>query len=114
MAFINLFPDGLMGLEEGAAIVLITTATLIYFSAEHQVRLKKLVFDKIFLLATVPIVIWTYITLQLPDEGKYRRVRESTKDALVAFVIAILAYLELKAAPFWIIWLMSYYLNVKG
>ena len=31
---------------------------------------------------------------------------------LLGFIIAILAYLDLKAAPFFIIWVVSYYLDV--
>jgi len=39
---------------------------------------------------------------------------DATKSALVAFIVAICAYLELTIAPFWIVWLFSFYLNTIG
>ena len=46
------------------------------------------------------------------DDEESERVRDATKSGLIAFIIALLAYLDLKAAPFFIVWLTSYYLQV--
>jgi len=37
----------------------------------------------------------------------------ATKHAWTGFIIAILAYLELAASPFWVLWLVSYYFNIQ-
>ena len=46
------------------------------------------------------------------DDEESDRIRDATKSGLIAFIIALLAYLDLKAAPFFIVWLTSYYLQV--
>ena len=46
------------------------------------------------------------------EDEESERIRDATKSGLIAFIIALLAYLDLKAAPFFIVWLTSYYLQV--
>ena len=50
--------------------------------------------------------------LSLKFLESYASAIAGTKSGLIAFIIALLAYLDLKAAPFFIVWLTSYYLQV--
>ena len=44
------------------------------------------------------------------DEETLRRKR-ATREGILGMVVAVLAYLDLKAAPFFIIWIVSYYMD---
>ena len=46
----------------------------------------------------------------IKDIDTSKKIYESTKHAIIAFIIAMLAHLELKTPAFWIIWLATYYL----
>lgn len=50
----------------------------------------------------------------LLSDSKYisERIISSTKKAIVAFFIALCAHLDLLVTPFWLIWVISYYLNI--
>tara|TARA_A100001015_G_C15035260_1_gene735785 strand:+ start:1153 stop:1470 length:318 start_codon:yes stop_codon:yes gene_type:complete len=43
------------------------------------------------------------------DEGERRK--SATKQAILGLLIAFMAHIEMKVAPFWLIWTASYYLN---
>jgi hypothetical protein len=45
------------------------------------------------------------------DDDETNRRKRATREAILGLIIAILAYLDLKAAPFFIIWIVSYYLD---
>ena len=59
--------------------------------------------------------IITFSTWQLnakdDDDPETDRRKRATREAILGLIIAILAYLDLKAAPFFIIWIVSYYLD---
>jgi hypothetical protein len=45
------------------------------------------------------------------DDEETDRRKRATREAILGLTIALLAYLDLKAAPFFIIWIVSYYLD---
>jgi heme/copper-type cytochrome/quinol oxidase subunit 4 len=87
----------------------------IYFKEDHRRRFIRLVTNKGFIVSTAVAVIWSVAMLNLPARREdAARLREATKDAIVGVTIALLAYLELTIAPFWVIWFVSYYLGIHG
>ena len=91
------------------------TGGIIYFRQEMRERFLKLISQKLFLLSLLSVCIFSYYILSSDEDDKQmKRLKEATKTALIGFIIAILSYLELTVAPFWILFLFSYYLDIKG
>ena len=88
-------------------------ALYIYFKKRKRGKFLKLFENKIFLILLGTIGIFSFVTLnkQGNDEETMRRKR-ATKNGLLGFLIALMSYLDLRAAQFWIIWVISYYLNM--
>lgn len=89
------------------------TGVILMYSEEKRSRLKELVKSRSFLAAMIMIVTFSIWTLNMSgDSEEVEKIKRSTKQALLGLVIAIFAYLDLKAAPFFIIWIVSYYLDI--
>jgi len=98
-----------------ASLSFVVITALILFRDEEKIsKIKKLFSDKLFLFSTLLIIIFSGYTFSIPsgNNTEILRLHTATKEALLGFLIALLAYLDLKAAPFWIIWLASYYIHV--
>jgi len=98
-----------------SAFAFVTLTALVLFKDEEKfTRFKKLFSSKQFIASTLLILVFSSYMLNLPigNNKDVERLKTATKEGLLGFLIAVLAYLDLKAAPFWIIWLTSYYLNV--
>ena len=68
--------------------------------------------EKAFVISTVLSLVFSGFKLSLSDTSlKITRLKKATEHGLVAFTIAIMAYLDMKVTPFWIIWLLIYYLH---
>ena len=64
----------------------------------------------------VLIMIWCYLVYRFSKNKKastknIERVQNATKKALLALLIAFFARIELVIAPFWLIWVIAYYLE---
>ena len=96
------------------SIFVAVTGLILAFDPEKNKLLKKLVTNYRFLAMFVAILGFSGYTLfyMNGDDEEAERIRDATKSGLIAFIIALLAYLDLKAAPFFIVWLTSYYLQV--
>lgn len=90
------------------------TTMILAFDPEKRKLVKKLITNYRFLTMFVAILGFSGYTLFYMggDDEESERIRDATKSGLIAFIIALLAYLDLKAAPFFIVWLTSYYLQV--
>ena len=76
---------------------------------------------KHFLVGVAGIVIWSIFILELDgasyftnETETYNSYIEATKKAVLAFMIAIFAKLELTIPVFWLIWLTAFYLDGWG
>ena len=75
--------------------------------------LIKLANNKLFITGIIMIMVFSTYTLNLDNKHEeIEKLQHATKQALLGLIIAIMAYLDLKIAPFWAIFLASYYLNV--
>ena len=96
------------------SIFVAVTGLILAFDPEKNKLLRKLVTNYRFLAMFMAILGFSGYTLfyMNGDDEEAERIRDATKSGLIAFIIALLAYLDLKAAPFFIVWLTSYYLQV--
>ena len=89
------------------------TAVIIFKDEEKRKLLMSLLRNKQFMITLLGII--TFSTWQLnakdDDNPETDRRKRATREAILGLIIAILAYLDLKAAPFFIIWIVSYYLD---
>ena len=110
--FSNFMAEGGFGVASLSFVAL--TALVLFKDEERFGRLKKLFSDKMFIASTLLILVFSSYMLNLPigHNKDIGRLKTATKEGLLGFMIAVLAYLDLKAAPFWIIWLTSYYINI--
>ena len=96
------------------SIFVAVTGLILAFDPEKNKLLRKLITNYRFLAMFIAILGFSGYTLfyMEGDDEEADRIRDATKSGLIAFIIALLAYLDLKAAPFFIVWLTSYYLQV--
>ena len=62
------------------------------------------------------IVVWCYLIYRFvkthPKDKKHSaKLQEATKKAILALLIAFFARVDLVIAPFWLVWLIAYYLD---
>ena len=76
----------------------------------------NLIKNKQFLISLTIVCIFVGYTLNLNDDDDHEteKLKKATKHGLIALLIAIMASLDLKIAPFWFVWLTSYYLDISG
>ena len=91
---------------------IIITIVIIFKNKEMTKLIITLFSNKTFLLSFIGIIIFSIYNLnQSSEDEETVRIKNATREAILGFVIAIMAYLDLTAAPFWIIWFVSYYLS---
>ena len=62
------------------------------------------------------IIVWCYLIYRFvkthpKDKNHSAKLKEATKKAMVALLIAFFARIDLVIAPFWLVWLIAYYLE---
>lgn len=89
------------------------TAVIIFRDEEKRTLLMSLLRNKQFMITLLGIIAFSTWQLNAKDEDdpETDRRKRATREAILGLIIAILAYLDLKAAPFFIIWIVSYYLD---
>jgi len=89
------------------------TAVIIFRDEEKRTLLMSLLRNKQFMITLLGIIAFSIWQLNAKDEDNPEtdRRKRATREAILGLIIAILAYLDLKAAPFFIIWIVSYYLD---
>lgn len=98
-----------------AVIYFVVTLAIVYRHKEKRKIFFNLFSDKGFLigiLGVIGFIVYTFNLVEKTDE--IERIKTATKNAIVALLIAIMATLDLQIAPFWLIWLTSYYLDVSN
>ena len=102
-------PEAMMSL----LAFIVITAFMIIKDKERFGRFFILLKNKQFMITLLGII--TFSTWQLnandDDDPETDRRKRSTREAILGLIIALLAYLDLKLAPFFIIWIVSYYLD---
>ena len=91
------------------------TAAIVYLHGGHRKRFLHLISNKLFVFSTFIVGLWSfYILTSTHHDDDFHKMQKATKTALIGFIIAVMGYLELVVAPFWILWLVSYYFNIQA
>ena len=102
-------PDAMMSLLG----FIVITAFMIIKDKERFGRFFTLLKNKQFMITLLGIITFSIWQLNANDDDdpETDRRKRATREAILGLIIAILAYLDLKLAPFFIIWIVSYYLD---
>ena len=89
------------------------TAVIVFRDETKKKLLIGLLKNKQFMITLLGIIAFSTWQLNAKDEDdpETDRRKRATREAILGLIIAVLAYLDLKAAPFFIIWIVSYYLD---
>jgi len=89
------------------------TTLLIIKDKDKTKGLLDLVRKPLFTINMLIVVVFSYYMLNSPeDTEESKRKKEAIKQALLGLLIALMAHLEMKIAPFWLIFCASYFLKV--
>ena len=88
------------------------TVVILMTHKDQQQRVLNLVKNKTFLFSFIVMVAWSYYCLYYISDDFNNDYKNATKQAIIAFIIALLAHLELKMAPYWLVWITAYYLGI--
>ena len=103
-----------LGFLISAGIFSIITILRIVSDKETFKMLKELVSSKFFLISMIMVIGFSVYSLSLKSENdeKIENLQLAVKHAILALLIAILAKIDLVIAPFWLIFMASYYLGM--
>tara|TARA_B100001758_G_C17972113_1_gene383797 strand:- start:253 stop:585 length:333 start_codon:yes stop_codon:yes gene_type:complete len=95
----------------------IWAAISFFFILTDHRRMKKLtnlIKDKRFLFNLIPIVLFSIVALHFYPKSydNYDRFIKATKQAIIALIIAVCAAIDLRLAPFYFVWITSYYFDM--
>ena len=100
------------------AISILTLLTVFFGYRKKSARIKlyELIKNPVWMINFIVILCFiAYIHfIELPnikDDEKKEKIAESIKRAVVALIIAILAELNLSIAPFWVVFVFSYFMH---
>jgi hypothetical protein len=89
---------------------------IVYFFLASKTRIKSikgLINDPIIMVNLLVIVVFSvYMFKTSDDSDESIRKKNATKQAILGLMIALMAHTGMKIAPFWLIWVTSYYLKV--
>ena len=113
MKFINFFKDELQNSFKYYLILFCgIILSIFYLDNNKLVNFINLINDKLFFLGISFIFYLSYQINKLPNNKLNLRYKKAMKDALIALFISLFAKIDLIIAPFWFIFLTSYYLDI--
>ena len=105
-------------MELAFVVLVIYTVYKILTSKTHH-KLKHLYNNIVWVVSSIFIVIWSIFILKFDgkalifkiDEVHLEDYRTATKKAILAFIIAIFAFLEVTIPAYWAVWFAAFFLN---
>ena len=92
---------------------ILVISMIFYYSKEKRSKLMELLKNKFFVISVLFAMGFSIYTLYfVPKDEDYEKVKKSTKQAIIGFLIGMFHHLDFNVGPFWFIWLASYYLDV--
>jgi amino acid permease len=102
-----------LGFLLSAGLFAIITILRIVSDKETFKMVKELLGSKFFLISMLMVIVFSVYSLSLKSENdEIENLQLAVKHAILGLLIAILAKIDLVIAPFWLIFLASYYLGM--
>lgn len=102
-----------LGFLLSAGLFSILTILRIVSDKETFKIVKELIGSKFFLISMLMVIVFTVYSLSLKNENdEIDNLQLAVKHGILGLLIAILAKIDLVIAPFWLIFLTSYYLGM--
>ena len=106
-------------MEDKIIAVSVLTLLTVFFGyrkKSSRIKLYELIRNPIWMINFIVILCFiAYIHfIELPnikDDDKKEKLAESMKRAVIALIIAVLAELNLSIAPFWVVFVFSYFMH---
>ena len=96
-----------------AVFFLIIIILMISMDKKKIKKIKDLTKDKFFIFSFIGSALFSLYALYLSGHtDELINLKGSVKHGILGFIIAFLAKLDLVIAPFWVIFLASYYLGM--
>ena len=92
--------------------VIFFTTMLIIKDKNKTKKVLDLFRNPLFSINILIVLAFSYYMLNSDeDTEEIKRKKEATKQALLGLLIALMAHVEMKIAPFWLIFCASYFLK---
>lgn len=94
--------------------IFLLTLRSIYKSKKAIISIKGLIGDKRWLVNFYMIVVFSIYIIysrHYDDSEESQKVKMALKKAMLAFLIAVLTEMGLTIAPFWLVFVLAYYLD---
>ena len=102
-----------LGFLLSAGLFAIITILRIVSDKETFKMVKELLGSKFFLISMLMVIVFSVYSLSLKSENdEIENLQLAVKHAILGLLIAILAKIDLVIAPFWLIFLASYYVGM--
>tara|TARA_B000000477_G_C5994910_1_gene186486 strand:+ start:169 stop:525 length:357 start_codon:yes stop_codon:yes gene_type:complete len=102
------------GFDIASVIFAVITIGFIVTHKERRNKVMSYLKNPIFVVHFLVITVFSIMTLSLDaNNNEIKRRQESVKHALAALIIAIMAALDMKLGPFWLVFIISYYLHLN-
>ncbi len=103
-------------LSPAALVVALITFLKIWFDKNKRDKLYKVVSSRSWVINLIIIIGFSYYGLKILNDTSEdtSNLKSSIKTALLGMIIAFMAYFDLTLAPFWILFVSSYYLGISG
>lgn len=99
----------------GLAVAVITIIKVLQ-EKEKRDKIIRLITSKSWVINLVIIMVFCYYGLKVlqDDSEETNRLKGAIRTAILGMIIAIVSYVELTLAPFWILFVASYYLDINS
>ena len=90
------------------------TFFFIFTDSRRTKKIKEMIHDRRFVINLIPIILFSILILKFyPKNYKdYEKITHATKQAIIALIIAVCAAVDLRLAPFYFVWITSYYFDM--
>tara|TARA_A100001015_G_scaffold308701_1_gene406775 strand:- start:109 stop:507 length:399 start_codon:yes stop_codon:yes gene_type:complete len=91
------------------------TFMVIIFDKTKRNKIYSLFFNKLFLFNFLVMISFsTYVFNIQETDTEIHKLKKSIKIGIIGFLIGMIHYVELKIAPFWLLFITSYYLDIDS
>ena len=92
------------------AVTIGITAYIIYNSPTKSKLFVNLLKDKNYIVSIIIIIVISVYSYRLENTDYNLRYKKATFFGLLAFILATVSRLQLVSTPFWIVWVLRYYI----